>query len=115
MIQQFDTNGDDKLHLLEWEILCKALMGEDHIDRLNRGQSKTLNNNNYPKNEHLKYVTEIIVNAEPSISSLFKKMCFSGGRRCSAQDMFQALQQFGIHNLSQQDIQKMIAPFDKKQ
>jgi len=113
LIQQFDTNGDDKLHLLEWEVLCKALLGQDHIDRLIRNQCNIDSAPSYPPNQHLKYVTETLVNSEPSISNLFKKMCVSGARRCSIEDMFQALQQYGIHNMTMQDIQQMIAPFDK--
>ena len=56
LIRQFDTNGDDKLHLLEWEVLCKALLGQDHIDRLIRNQCKIETATpNYPPNHHLKY------------------------------------------------------------
>jgi len=114
LIRQFDTNGDDKLHLLEWEVLCKALLGQDHIDRLIRNQCKIETSTpNYPPNHHLKYVTDTLIGAEPSISTLFKKMCVSGARRCSIADMHQGLQQYGIYEMTMQDVAEMIAPFDK--
>eukprot|EP00494_Astrolonche_serrata_P023150 UN23408 len=34
-IRRFDKNGNDCLHLIEWEGLCMELLGREYIDKMN--------------------------------------------------------------------------------
>lgn len=106
VIQKFDSNNDLKLNLIEWECLCQNLMTQ---------QIATTAQSNLPivVNENLKYITNILMNAETSLSTLFKKLCVSGGRRCSVDDMIQGLQKYGVNHLNKFQIQEIMSDFEK--
>jgi len=101
IISQFDINGDRKLHFLEWETMCGELLKPNQPEQTAQA----------PKNS-IKYITSRLLTAEKSLSTLFKKMCASGGKRMTVDDMVKGLQQYDIQ-ISLQKAQEIMTPYDK--
>lgn len=107
--------GVEKLNLLEWECLCNDLLGIAHIQKVNArraGCANSCQNLAQSDKDLLRTITETLLNAQPSLSNLFKKLCVSGGRRMSVDDMHKGIKKFNLH-VNLEDLKEIIIPFDK--
>jgi len=110
-----DKNKDKTLRLVEWEAFCATQLPSNYLAQFTQSQprrmKKTLDMEENTQNM-LVEITKTIMSSEPSLSALFKKMCVSGGRRMTQDDLIEALKEFGIQ-LGAHEAESLIRPFDK--
>jgi len=108
-----DKNKDKTLRQIEWEAFCATQFPSGYLDQFNTSRRPKKRMDMEDHTQHmLVEITKTIMSSDSSLSSLFKKLCVSGGRRMTRDDLIEALKDFGIQ-LGIPEAQSLIQPFDK--